>query len=193
MSKHVTPRRLGLTVAAVMAVAVAAVVSTTGLSPSLAQQQPATDEIKVGLFSFGQVMDVHPGRAEAEQRMGELQAQAQQAQQQQDQQGLMQAIQQIEEAQDDYFARFQQDLSEAMSAVVEETGAHIVAIQIADVIQVEDLDTLTYTADNVTTEDVTNLVIREITDGELQEAPAPQLPQLQQQPQQQEQAPELEF
>ena len=192
MSKHMTPRRLGLTVAAVMAIAVAAAVSTTGLSPSLAQEQQAGPQIKVGLFNFRQVLEVHPGRTEAEQRMQQLEQQAQQAQQEQDQQAFMQAYQQIQQVQQDYFNQFQEDLGEAMNAVVEESGAQIIAIQI------EDVETLTYTAENVETEDVTNLVIREITDGELEEAPAPQpLPGLQQQQpqqqQQQEEAPPLEF
>ncbi|MEX0884836.1 MAG: hypothetical protein WD009_00215 [Phycisphaeraceae bacterium] len=186
MNQYLTSRRFGLAAAAMMVVGVVAAVSTMGLSPSLAQEQQAGEGIKVGLFNFRQVVDVHFSRHDAEGRIRELQAQAQQAQQAQDQQAAMQTFQQMQQIEAEYFDDFQNDLSRALEGVVEESGAQIIAVQVVD-----EVDALAYTADNVETEDVTNLVIREITDGEVQEAPAPEMfPGAEQQQQQQQQQPQ---
>jgi hypothetical protein len=109
-------------------------------------------EIIVGTYQPQQVAQAIDFQQNLMQQMQGLQQRAQKAQQEQDQAALQQLQQEAQKIQQDAAQQFLADVEAVMPQVAETTGADIIATEV------------TYTADGITTEDVTQAIIDALAD-----------------------------
>ncbi|GAB4324771.1 MAG: hypothetical protein Kow0074_18040 [Candidatus Zixiibacteriota bacterium] len=117
-------------------------------------------EFQVGTYDPQRAFQAHPAYGELMQVMQTAQMQMQQAQQSGDQMKIQQIQQQFEQTRNAVATRFQDDIAARMPTVAKVAGVELVAAKIV------------YTADNVGTKDLTDLLIDAFGDSLATDHPA---------------------
>lgn len=147
--RSILTRKPALTVAA-LALALAAVL----LAPAADVSAQDDGGIVVGTYQAQQVAQAVGFQQQIMQQMQGLQQRAQEAQQSGDQQAMQQIQMEAQQIQQDATAELLADIEAVLPQVAEETGATIIATDV------------TWSADSVTTEDVTQAIIDAMGAGE---------------------------
>lgn len=138
-------------------IAVAAVL-TAFMAQNTTQAQEQTSGIIVGTYEPQRVAEQYGINEKLMEGMAGLQQRMQAAQQQGDQQEMQQIQAEAQQVQNDVIGEFENEVEAVLPSVAEETGADIIAVQVA------------YVAEGIETKDVTNEVIAEMNGGAAQEA-----------------------
>lgn len=162
MNTPMTPRALALCTIAVAALAGALLAQDNIQAQeeeTAAQAQEQTD-IVVGTYEPQQVAERYGINQKLMEGLTGLQERMQTAQQQGDQQAMQEIQAEAQQVQEDVVSEFEKEVEDAMAAVAEETGADIIAVQVA------------YLAEGIETKDVTNELIEEM---DLEPAPGAEI------------------
>lgn len=138
-------------------IAVAAVL-TAFMAQNTTQAQEEASGIIVGTYEPQRVAEQYGINEKLMEGMTGLQQRMQAAQQTGDQQEMQQIQAEAQQVQNDVIGEFEKEVEAVLPSVAEETGADIIAVQVA------------YVAEGIETKDVTNEVIAEMNGGAAQEA-----------------------